>query len=357
MKELGTVFISYSHDSVEQVKAVLELSNKLRYEGIDCVLDQYEVSPSEGWPIWMDREIAKARYVLMICTENYYNRVMGKEKEGVGQGIKWEGKLIYQHLYNSGSENNKFIPVLLDISNKKHIPTPLQGATYYALNIKDAYDDLCFRLTDQKKIDKPKLGKIRPRPKKEVKTNVAMFLSTPIDIDLWDKAKWRATFFTFQEGSIPALGLAYQNEAQAKMIFEGWRERYGNNDEFEELRISIIEGDLEGEEDGYSVHIGPDPKNTINRFEKNGFQVGNDLIMCVSRTNRMNPPPNSKNLEMFKKFYRDYKSYLLIPGLISKDNKQLKPFLELGIRKKMIHFRNVNDIGKDDIDSVVLGGR
>lgn len=42
------VFISYSHDSVDHVEAVLELSNKLRSEGVDCVLDQYEESPAEG---------------------------------------------------------------------------------------------------------------------------------------------------------------------------------------------------------------------------------------------------------------------------------------------------------------------
>lgn len=61
----GTVFISYSHDSSDHVRAVLTLSNKLRSDGIDCVLDQYEACPPEGWPRWMDREINKAQFVLM----------------------------------------------------------------------------------------------------------------------------------------------------------------------------------------------------------------------------------------------------------------------------------------------------
>lgn len=42
------IFISYSYGSVEHVKAVLELSNNLRSEGIDCILDQYEISSPEG---------------------------------------------------------------------------------------------------------------------------------------------------------------------------------------------------------------------------------------------------------------------------------------------------------------------
>ena len=42
------VFISYSQDSMAFADRVLEFSNKLRSEGIDTILDQYEESPAEG---------------------------------------------------------------------------------------------------------------------------------------------------------------------------------------------------------------------------------------------------------------------------------------------------------------------
>ncbi len=35
-----TVFISYSHDSQEHADRVLELSDRLRADGIDCILRQ-----------------------------------------------------------------------------------------------------------------------------------------------------------------------------------------------------------------------------------------------------------------------------------------------------------------------------
>ena len=58
-----SVFISYSHDSTEHADRVLALSDRLRADGIDCILDQYEVSPPEGFPRWMDRQIRAARFL------------------------------------------------------------------------------------------------------------------------------------------------------------------------------------------------------------------------------------------------------------------------------------------------------
>lgn len=62
--ENPVAFISYTHDSEDHQNQVLEFANKLRSEGIDAVLDQYEESPKEGWPRWMDRQIHNADYDL-----------------------------------------------------------------------------------------------------------------------------------------------------------------------------------------------------------------------------------------------------------------------------------------------------
>jgi SEFIR domain len=42
------VFISYSHDSPAHEATVLALANRLRGNGIDAVLDQYESFPPRG---------------------------------------------------------------------------------------------------------------------------------------------------------------------------------------------------------------------------------------------------------------------------------------------------------------------
>jgi hypothetical protein len=243
----------------------------------------------------------------------------------------WEGTLIYQHLYNA-------------------------GATHYDLSDPSGYDDLYLRLTDQPKVQRPKLGeRRRALPQRPVKTNPAMFLSMPIDVNLWNAARWSATFFSYQPGKPPILGLAFLNEAPARRIFEGWRERYGDNDRYEELRISIVEGKVPGEADGYTVHVGPDPEAAIQRFKAAGYAFDSDVLMCISRLNRMNPPPGSTNLATFKALYSEYKTYYLAPGVVPKDGKQLKPIFELGIFKGKVLFRQVSDISENDLDSIVLG--
>ena len=67
--EAPKVFISYSHDSPEHAGRVLELSDRLRQDGIDSHIDQYEVSPPEGWPRWMVNKVEWADFVLVVCTE------------------------------------------------------------------------------------------------------------------------------------------------------------------------------------------------------------------------------------------------------------------------------------------------
>jgi len=349
-----TVFISYSHDSVEHATRVLDLSNRLRGDGINCVLDQYEPHPPEGWPRWMEREIRRARYVIMVCTEIYGRRVRGDESAGTGQGVKWEGNLIYQHLYNAESVNHEFIPVLFRASDYQHIPTPVQGSTHYLVSTLQGYEDLLRRLLGQPKTIKPKLGKPRYLPTRQVRTPVASFLSAPIDVRLWDKAQWRGTLFCFIPGRIPVLGLAFQNEAAARKIFAGWRSRYGDHDAYEELRIAINEGPVEGEDPGYSVHISPDLENMRRRYKENGFEYTPPIIACFTRINRMTPPEGSENLAVFKRLYREHKAYLLVPAILSGDAQQVKPIHQLGIKKGKLHLRHVSEIHEDDLDAVVL---
>jgi tetratricopeptide (TPR) repeat protein len=161
------VFISYSHDSPEHADRVLELSDHLRADGIDCVLDQYEESPPDGFPVWMDRQIRAADFVLMICTPTYFRRVMREEEPGKGHGVAFESTLIYQYIYNEGTSNKRFIPVLLEGGDASAIPTPWQGVKKYRPMTQEGYEELYRRLTGQPLTPKPDLGQLRKMPPRE----------------------------------------------------------------------------------------------------------------------------------------------------------------------------------------------
>ena len=173
------VFISYSHDSQEHADCVLALSDQLRSDGINCILDQYEMSPPEGWPNWMDQNIRDANFVLMICTEIYYRRIMHKEITGKGLGVKWEGKLIYTHMYYDDTRNAKFIPVIFKPDDRKYIPDPLKDATYYCVDSDQSYEDLYRILTNQPRVTKPKLGKLRKLHKLQRSSDYSLLLEKP----------------------------------------------------------------------------------------------------------------------------------------------------------------------------------
>jgi hypothetical protein len=155
------VLISYSHDSPEHAQHVLELANRLRADGIDCTIDQYVVAPAEGWPRWMDKQIRDSDFVVMVCTETYYQRVMGEEQPGKGLGVRWEGHLIYGEIYRVGTMNTKFIPVLFEGGDPSHIPAPARDTNHYFARTARGYEDLYRRLTNQPRAIKQELGKLR----------------------------------------------------------------------------------------------------------------------------------------------------------------------------------------------------
>lgn len=355
MNENPKVFISYTHDSREHADKILSFSNSLRSEGIDTILDQYETSPSEGWPRWMDRQVRNADFVLMVCTPTYFRRVMGEEKEGVGLGGIWEGNLIYQHLYNNGMVNNNFIPILFDGYSYNDIPTPLQGATHYYVDVEANFDKLYWRLRNINPTERPALGKLRPLPEKERKS---LFISSFIDIEKWDRAKWSGIAFILDPSYTepPRLVLLFKSEKEAKEIFEEWISRIGRCDSEGAIRISIVEGDVPNEDDGYYVHIGTNIESAIERAKKQELDIHDNLFLVVSRFHRMNPLPESRNLENFKLMYEKFGSYFIMPSVI---DESLTKFKYLGdefkMLKKGIIFRNVDEIfSEHDEDAVLL---
>lgn len=171
------VFFSYTHDSEEHKESVLQYSDRLIIEeGIQSWIDRYieDATPSEGWPAWMSKKVRQSDYVLVVCTEIYLKRFNGEEVPGRGKGLggTFESFLVQNQIYQDGTINRKFIPVVLQQSDREFIPAELQPYTNYCLTSPGEFEGLIRRLTDQPKIVRPDVGKMRVLPpENDVVTN------------------------------------------------------------------------------------------------------------------------------------------------------------------------------------------
>lgn len=176
-----------------------------------------------------------------------------------------------------------------------------------------------------------------------------VFLSTPIDPDLWDRAGWRGAAFVRDPSGLerPGMALLFQNEKAGHQIFSGWHSGIGVADADECIRVAIIEGEVPGQEPGYFVHIGANPDLVAQHAKARH-------LLPFSRVHRMPPEPGSVHLSNFKRDFRRLGHYWLMPGFFRRGGPE--PEWELAILKRKLALRTVDEIGEDDVDRVCFLG-
>lgn len=158
-----TALISYSHDSQEHEQAVLELCNRLRTRGVDAFIDQFlPGAPSEGWPLWMERQIEQRDFTLMVCTEPYRRRVMEIEAGGIGRGVVWEARILRNLLYQDAERHGRIIPVLLESDAVAFVPTVFRG-NFYDVSDEHGFEGLLRHLLREPGAMPAPLGSLGPQ--------------------------------------------------------------------------------------------------------------------------------------------------------------------------------------------------
>src|ERR1700751_1592936 len=136
------VLISYSHDSHEHEEAVFRLAERLRKDGVNAWIDQYEPDPDVGWPTWIRRQVEQADKVLLVFTETYKRRFTGCEEVGIGLGATFEGAIVTQALYDNGGTNSKFRVLVLRRGDAQFVTPELRRFTWYCADSNEGYDKL-----------------------------------------------------------------------------------------------------------------------------------------------------------------------------------------------------------------------
>ena len=169
MAENPKVFISYSHDSPEHKQWVSELGARLRRNGIDAILDQWDLGLGDDITRFMERGITDADRVLVICTDQYLSKA--NTDEG---GVGYERMIVTAHLVqNLGTD--KFIPIIRQASGKEKTPIFLGTRVYADFTNDSQFDAECEKLIrelhEMPIVQKPPLGKI-PFPSIELDTQL-----------------------------------------------------------------------------------------------------------------------------------------------------------------------------------------
>ena len=149
------VFISYSHDSPEHKKWVLEIATKLRNNGIDAIIDQWELKAGAEIPSFMENHIKNSDYVLMICTDKYV------EKANAGKGGVGYEKMIITSDLIKGIDSTKFIPIIRQ-SGTQNVPTFLETRLFINLSVGEDfefnYDEIVRTIHGTPLYVKPEIG-------------------------------------------------------------------------------------------------------------------------------------------------------------------------------------------------------
>lgn len=173
------VFISYSHDGDEHKAWVLKLASDLRANGLDAILDQWDLVLGSNLPRFMEQGLSSSEKVLVICTDNY------NDKSNVGKGgAGYEGQILTAEIYRK-QDSVKYIPVVRGATTDPKTPTCLDGRLYTDFTNPDSYENnlkhLIHELYGVKLVPKPALGASpfleQPKPQPKLMQSTAAFFS------------------------------------------------------------------------------------------------------------------------------------------------------------------------------------
>jgi len=103
---------------------VKKFATELRANGVEAILDQWELHPGDGITYFMEKSISAAQFVVIICTPRYKQKADNREG-----GVGYEGAIISAELYRSGNRR-KYIPILRGPNWSECAPRYLQSSMY-----------------------------------------------------------------------------------------------------------------------------------------------------------------------------------------------------------------------------------
>ena len=178
------------------------------------------------------------------------------------------------------------------------------------------------------------------------------FLLGLIEPDVWDRAVWRGCAFFFAGGQPPWMALMFDREEGGREVFAGLRALVGPDDEESLLRICIVEGRYNGNDNAYAASVGPNCQNVLRHFGLSEEEISSERSLTLSRIHRMNPR-SLEPLNLFKQFFKRFGVFKFMPAVVT--GNSCRPIEELGILKHDLVMRKQFEVQlENDIDAPML---
>ena len=123
MAENSKVFVSYSHDSTEHKQWVSEFATRLRRDGVNAILDQWDLG-IDDINLFIERGFKDSDKVLVVCTDRYVR----KANDGEGS-VGYESMIVTSKLVEDLG-TNKFIPIIRQTLAEDKTPEFLKERAY-----------------------------------------------------------------------------------------------------------------------------------------------------------------------------------------------------------------------------------
>ena len=157
MKPAPTVFVSYSHDGEEHSDWVLQLASRLRSNGVDVILDRWDLSLGQDLATFVEKGLTSSHRVLCICSQEYVD----KANAGSG-GVGYEKQIITAKLF-ADLHQKWVIPVIRNNPLPRKLPNFLASRRYTDFEedrlYESKYEELLRALLDEPVLPVPPLGK------------------------------------------------------------------------------------------------------------------------------------------------------------------------------------------------------
>jgi hypothetical protein len=177
-----------------------------------------------------------------------------------------------------------------------------------------------------------------------------MRVHSPINIHLWDRARWGACAYAGYVDRPPMMHLCFDDIQSGEKIFRGWRKRVGRVDVEGWIGLTIITGVDRANPSHYLVSFSVGEDYIASKSGPNQF------FTMVSRSKEMTPK-DTRNLDVFLREFRKYDGFFLAPAGVSNGNLVMPEHLaDLAIIKRKLNVIEAWTVGPNHPASASLHG-